>query len=196
MTEPKILSNSGLDNIVFGMYGLISTTMYLSILIFGLVVIYLLIIIFYDYRLSKRTRSRMPRKNLNLLIFFGSILLITVMFIKPSIDQEQQKIAASMEAKDKAFNSLEITDEDYLFLIHALMINDKSVIGKEQITAISKALKDEVIIVDEFLAIPNVEMEISEEVIEKHKLGVVTVNQAKSVLIQMVKAHEMSLTNK
>lgn len=195
MTEANILSNSGMDNILFNSYGLLSTMMYLTIFIFSLVVVYLLIFTFYDYRLSKRKRSRMPRRNLNFLIFFGSILLISVMFIKPSIDQEQQQIAASMEAKDKAFNSLEITDEDYLFLVHALMINDKSVIGKEQVAAISKALKDNAILVDEFLAIPNVEMEISEEVIEKHKLGVVTVNQAKAVLIQMVKAHEMSLKN-
>jgi hypothetical protein len=87
--------------------------------------------------------------------------------------------------------SYEITDEDYLYLVHLLLINERSLVAKAQVESIGNALKDDSITGYEYLQIPYIDLEISENTLKDIDLKITDKTQAKLILKQMIKTFEV-----
>lgn len=159
-------------------------------LIMAIPTIAFLIMTIADYRYAKQNRQKMRSRNWIGLVILSSVLVFSLFVYLPMNEKELLRIDNELAKKAEFGKKLEITDEDYLFLVHALILNDSSMIGKDQAAAISKALHDGMISVDEFTQLPNIEMVITDETAKKINLNLSSIEQAKPMLIEMTKAYQ------
>lgn len=124
--------------------------------------------------------------------FFLGTMLISLFaitsFVVPSImdtEANYRAEASTTPANTVSDDQLEITDEDYQFLVYSLLINENSIVGKEQARQVKQAFSDGFVSVKEFQSIPDLSTnDLSEAAISKLKIKV-SEQMAKDLLLKM-----------